>query len=91
MTSVPVIESGELDYVQLIPAFAGSAIRTAHERRRLCASAARDSGALGLTPCYALLGAAGFDLMVRHRLARAAVYGWMACFALFAYAAYPAL
>lgn len=51
-------------------------------------SHARAMVTLGLIPCYAALGAAGFDLMTRNRLARAAVYGFVGCWAVFAYVAF---
>lgn len=43
---------------------------------------------LGLIPCYAALGAAGFDWLARHRLLRPIVYGYMTSWALCAYLAY---
>jgi hypothetical protein len=51
-------------------------------------STAKATYTLGLIPCYAILGAAGFDLMMRNIVLRAVVYGGMACWALFAYLAY---
>jgi hypothetical protein len=51
-------------------------------------SSAKATYALGLTPCFALLAAAGFDLMLRKRFVRAVVYGLFTCWAVAAYAAY---
>ena len=51
-------------------------------------STAKATYTLGIIPCYAVLGAAGFGLMMRNTFLRAAVYGGMACWALFAYLAY---
>ncbi|MDP2690174.1 MAG: hypothetical protein Q8P48_08695 [Deltaproteobacteria bacterium] len=42
----------------------------------------------GLTPVYALLAATGLGMLMRTTLARAAVYGWVACWAAFAYLSY---
>ncbi len=42
----------------------------------------------GLTPCFAVLAAAGFDLLTRRPLLRAAVHGSVAAWAAAAYAAY---
>jgi hypothetical protein len=43
---------------------------------------------LGLSPCYALLAAAGFRPLLGNRWLRATVYGLLACFGAAAYAAY---
>jgi hypothetical protein len=51
-------------------------------------SAGKASYTLALLPCYGVLAAAGFDLMLRNRILRAVVFGWMACWAIFAYCAY---
>lgn len=46
------------------------------------------SYASGLTPCFALLAAAGFDRFTRRRPVRAVLYGFFACWGLCVYAAY---
>ncbi|OGP84911.1 MAG: hypothetical protein A2V87_02150 [Deltaproteobacteria bacterium RBG_16_58_17] len=51
-------------------------------------SSAKATYALGLTPCFALLASAGFEVLTRWRFLRAAVYGLIACWAVAAYAAY---
>ena len=51
-------------------------------------SSAKATYALGLIPCFALLSAAGFEVLTRVRFLRAAVYGLFACWAVFAYASY---
>jgi hypothetical protein len=52
-------------------------------------SSAKASYALGLTPCIAVLSAGGFDVMTRGPLViQAVVYGFIACWAVAAYAAY---
>jgi hypothetical protein len=43
---------------------------------------------VGITSCYAVAGAAGFDLLTRTRVRRAVVYGVFACWAFAAYAGY---
>ena len=43
---------------------------------------------VGIIPCYAILFAAGIDRLLQRRWMRAAVYGWMACWGVFAYAGY---
>jgi hypothetical protein len=53
-------------------------------------STAKATYTLGLIPCYALLGAAGFGAMLHNRVLRAFVYAWMTCWALFSYLAYLA-
>ena len=42
----------------------------------------------GITTCYAVVAAGGFDLLTRHSLARAGVYGVVACWAVSVVAAY---
>lgn len=54
-------------------------------------SSAKASYALGLTPCIALLGTAGLDVLTRRPLLRATVYGLFACWAVGSYAAYLAV
>lgn len=44
--------------------------------------------ALGLTPCFVLLAATGFEVLTRWRLLRAAVYGLFACWVVCTYATY---
>jgi hypothetical protein len=44
--------------------------------------------ASGLTPCFALLAAAGFEVLTRQRLLRAVVYGVLACWAVGSFASY---
>jgi len=51
-------------------------------------SSAKATYALGLIPCFALIGTAGFEILTRQRFLRAAVYGLFACWAVFAYASY---
>jgi 4-amino-4-deoxy-L-arabinose transferase-like glycosyltransferase len=51
-------------------------------------SAAKATQLLGLTPCFAVLGAAGFGILGRARALRPLLYGAMACWAVFAYLAY---
>jgi hypothetical protein len=51
-------------------------------------SSAKATYALGLIPCFALLAAAGFEVLTRLRLLRAVVHGLFACWAFFAYASY---
>jgi len=51
-------------------------------------SSAKATYALGLIPCFALLSAAGFEVLTRLRLLRAVVHGLFACWAVSAYAAY---
>jgi hypothetical protein len=51
-------------------------------------SSAKATYALGLIPCFALLVAAGFEVLIRWRFLRAAVYGLIACWAVGAYASY---
>lgn len=51
-------------------------------------TSAKSTYALGLIPCFALLAAAGFEVLTRLRLLRAVVHGLFACWAFFAYASY---
>ena len=51
-------------------------------------SSAKATYALGLIPCFALLAAAGFEVLTRLRFLRAVVHGLFACWAVFAYASY---
>lgn len=46
---------------------------------------------LGLLPCYALIGTAGFESFLRWRWLRGTIYGGMACWAVFGYLAYFAV
>jgi hypothetical protein len=48
-------------------------------------SSAKSTYALGLIPCFALIGTAGFDIMTRLRFLRAVVYGFFACWAVGSY------
>jgi len=43
---------------------------------------------LGLIPCFAVLGAAGFQVITRKTLLRAATYGLLACWAIYSYAGF---
>ena len=51
-------------------------------------STAKATYTLGLIPCYAVLSVTGLDLVSRNRLARAAVNGCLACWAVAAYCSY---
>jgi hypothetical protein len=51
-------------------------------------STAKATYTLGLIPCYAVLTVTGLDLVSRNRLARAAVNGCLACWAVAAYCSY---
>jgi hypothetical protein len=51
-------------------------------------SSAKATYALGLIPCFALMGSAGFEALTKWRLLRAFVYGLFACWVVGAYAAY---
>jgi uncharacterized membrane protein (GlpM family) len=51
-------------------------------------SSAKATYALGLIPCFALIGTAGFEVLTRQRFLRATVYGLFACWAVVAYASY---
>lgn len=44
--------------------------------------------ALGLTPCFALLAAGGFDMLTRRPFLRAVIHGIMICWALGNYLSY---
>ncbi|MBI5888158.1 MAG: glycosyltransferase family 39 protein [Deltaproteobacteria bacterium] len=52
---------------------------------------AKASYMMGIIPCFALLGAYGFSLVMRSAVIRAFVYGGIACWAAFAYIAYFAV
>jgi hypothetical protein len=52
---------------------------------------AKSSYLVAATPCLAVIGAAGFDWLARNRIARASVFGGVACWAAAAYASYFAL
>lgn len=43
---------------------------------------------MGLIPCYAILGAAGFDILARRYFLKQIVYGLISCWAFSAYAGY---
>lgn len=51
-------------------------------------STAKATYTLGLTPCYAILAAAGLNVMMRGRWSRAIVTGLLTCWAVSAYAAF---
>jgi len=51
-------------------------------------STTKASYMVGIIPCFAILFASGVERLLRWPVPRAAVYGWMACWALFAYAGY---
>jgi hypothetical protein len=51
-------------------------------------SSAKATYALGLIPCFALIGTAGFEILTRQRFLRAAVYGLFACWAVGSYVSY---
>ena len=51
-------------------------------------SSAKATYALGLIPCFALIGTAGFEILTRKRFLRAAVYGLFACWAVGSYVSY---
>jgi hypothetical protein len=51
-------------------------------------STAKATYTLGLIPCYALLAAAGFTMLLHNRVLRAFVYAWMTCWAVCSYLAY---
>jgi len=42
----------------------------------------------GITICYALLGALGLSVVMKGMVLRGVVYGWIACWAVYSYAAY---
>jgi len=54
-------------------------------------SSAKATYALGLIPCFALIGTAGFEVLTRQRFLRAAVYGLFACWAAGSFASYFAI
>ena len=51
-------------------------------------SSAKATYALGLIPCFALIGTAGFEVLTRQRFVRAAVYGLFTCWAVGSYVSY---
>jgi hypothetical protein len=51
-------------------------------------STAKASYTLALLPCYGVLAAAGFEIMVRNRILKAAAFAWMTCWATAAWCAY---
>lgn len=51
-------------------------------------STAKATYTMGLTPCYAVLGAAGLNLLMRGRISRGIVLGLFACWAVGAYAGF---
>jgi hypothetical protein len=51
-------------------------------------STAKATYTMGLTPCYAVLGAAGLNVLMRGRISRAIVIGLIACWAIGAYAGF---
>jgi hypothetical protein len=51
-------------------------------------SAGKATYAVGITPCFAVLIAFGFDILTRNLLLKSIVYGLIACWAFAAYAAY---
>ncbi len=51
-------------------------------------STVKASYTLGLLVCYAILGAAGFDLLLRGRIMRALVYGLLGCWGFSSYLSY---
>jgi hypothetical protein len=54
-------------------------------------SSAKATYTLGLIPCFALIGTAGFEILMRQRFLRAAVYGLFACWAVGSYLSYFAI
>lgn len=54
-------------------------------------STAKASYTLGILPCYVILCVSGLDLLSRNRLSRAAINGFLACWAIAAYFSYFAL
>lgn len=52
---------------------------------------AKATYALGLIPCFALIGTAGFEVLARLRFLRAVVYGLFACWAVGSYLSYFAI
>lgn len=51
-------------------------------------TAAKATYTVGLTPCYAILGAAGLDILTRSPFSCALIYACLACWAVAAYSAY---
>jgi hypothetical protein len=51
-------------------------------------SSAKATYDLGLIPCFALIGTAGFEVLMRQRFVRATMYGLFACWAVGSYVAY---
>jgi hypothetical protein len=51
-------------------------------------SSAKATYALGLIPCFALVGTAGFEVLMRRRFVRAAIHGLFACWAFGSFASY---
>ena len=51
-------------------------------------SCAKATYTLGLIPCYAVLGSTGLNVLMRHSILRAFIFGGIACWAIFAYLAY---
>jgi hypothetical protein len=51
-------------------------------------SSAKATYALGLIPCFALIGTAGFEVLMRRRFVKAAVHGLFACWAVGSYVSY---
>jgi hypothetical protein len=54
-------------------------------------SSAKATYALGLIPCFALIGTAGFEVLMRQRFVRAVMYGLFACWAVGSYVSYFAI
>jgi len=54
-------------------------------------SSAKATYALGLIPCFAMIGAAGFEILTEQRFLRATVYGLFACWAVGSYLSYLAI
>lgn len=54
-------------------------------------STAKATYTAGLTPCYAVLAAAGLSPLLRLPVARAVVWGWIACWGMTAYLAFFAV
>ncbi|MFZ4438791.1 MAG: glycosyltransferase family 39 protein [Syntrophales bacterium] len=54
-------------------------------------SSAKATYALGLIPCFALVGTAGFEILARQRYVRAGIYGLFACWAVCSYLSYFAI
>ncbi|MHB9099360.1 MAG: hypothetical protein ACYC5X_16225 [Syntrophales bacterium] len=54
-------------------------------------SSAKATYALGLIPCFALIGTTGFEVLMRPRFVRTAMYGLFACWAVGSYVSYFAI